>query len=80
MTSASLERLQRLFQKAIALDGEDREGFIAEVQNDDAEAAARLRALLSADEDGTDLGAPVAASARALADDEDPWLGRTIDA
>ena len=80
MTSASLERLQRLFQQAIALDGEDREGFIAEVENEDTEVAFRLRALLSADEDGTDLGAPVAASAKALVDDEDPWLGQIIDA
>lgn len=74
--------LEDAFEKALTLNGADREAFLQSFAHDHPTFAPRLNALLVADDDSSDfLELPIAETAERLAlEDEDPWLGQRVGA
>ncbi|MEZ5499084.1 MAG: tetratricopeptide repeat protein [Steroidobacteraceae bacterium] len=82
MTSDAWHKLETAFARALSLQGEQREIFVAEFAAAEPALGAELRRLLSADGDAdAELVDPIAATAASLARERgDPWVGRVIGA
>lgn len=82
MTKETWGLVERAFEEALALSGDDRQKFVDEFSAEHSEAAEQLVRLLEADaQDDSLISNPVRSSLQLLhASTEDPWLGRQIDA
>jgi len=79
MTSDEFKELEEAFQNALSFEGTERDAFLDKLDQDRPDLANRVRELLKADSTGDTIAEPIAASIKALEnEDGDPWVGKTI--